>query len=232
MAQPSSGSWWGQDPTRTQRAPKPNAPPPEYSEIARMYAEQKTTDEEKAAYEQQIGALRGMQATQEQRFEAARAPQVAAVDELGRATQSLAGAASVMRAQASREAAQADAMRAPAAVLGGALGTVAAQNMAALEQEAAQRQAAYMRGLQALGGGLVNEAEARRLTEQELLRDMQIRFAAAQRVAGQQRERTAQERQAQEGAFYAMAGTALGAVTGGPAGASAGNSIGTRLGGG
>lgn len=231
MAQPTSGSWWGQDPTRTQRAPKPPPPPPG-SEIARMYAEQATSDEERKAYEEQIGALRAMQAGQEQRFAEARAPQVAAVEALGAGAQSLAGGAAVARSQASREAAQADAVRAQSAVLGGALGTVAAQNMPALEQEAAQRQAAYMRGLQALGGGLVTEAEARRLTEQELMRDMQIRFAAAQRVAAAQRERTAQERQQQEGAFYQLAGTALGAMVGGPGGAAAGQKLGSRLGGG
>lgn len=232
MAQPTSGSWWGQDPTRTQRAPKPAPPPPQYSEIARMYAEQGANDEERKAYEQQIGALRAMQAGQEQRFAEARAPQVAAVEALGAGAQSLAGGAAMAQSQAAREAAQARAMAAPSAVLGGALGGVAAQSMQGLEQEAAQRQAAYMRGLQALGGGLVNEAEARRLTEQELLRDMQIRFAAAQRVAGAQRERAAQERQQQEGAFYQLAGTALGGMVGGPGGAAAGQKLGSRIGGG
>lgn len=231
MPQPTSGSWWGQDPTRTQRAPQA-APPPPWSEIARMQAEQNTTDEEQKAYEQQIGALRAMQAGQEARFAEARAPQVAAVEALGQGAQSLAGGPAMLQSQAAREAAQARAVAAPSAVLGGALGGMAAQSMGGLEQEAAARQAAYLRGLQSLGGGLVSEAEQRRLTEQELMRDMQIRFAAAQRVAAAQRERTAQERQQQEGAFYQLAGTALGAAVGGPGGAAAGNKLGARLGGG
>jgi hypothetical protein len=103
--------------------------------------------------------------------------------------------------------------------------------MGALEQEAAARQAAYLRGVQALGTGLMSEAEERRLIEQEQIRDMQARFLAAQRIAAGQQERAAASRQQQMGSMAQFGGTILGAAVGGPAGAAIGGKVGGSLGG-
>ena len=77
----------------------------------------------------------------------------------------------------------------------------------------------------------MGEAEERRLIEQELMRDMQARFLAAQRIAAGQQERAAASRQQQMGAMYQLGGTILGAAVGGPAGAAVGGKLGGSFGG-
>ena len=197
---------------------------------------------EQEAYQQQIGALRGLQTGATERFAAARAPQVAAVNVLGERALTLEGGAAQQAMQQSLEAAQARSLvaaRTPyggkgaspeSAILGGQIGQATAQGMGALEQEAAARQAAYLRGVQQLGAGLMSEAEERRLIEQEQIRDMQARFLASQRIAAGQQERAAASRQQQMGAMYQLGGTILGALVGGPAGAKAGGKVGGSLG--
>ena len=201
-------------------------------------------EEERRAYEEQIARLRAMPGQQIERMFAARAPQEAAVAALGQRAATLEGGAALQGVQQARERAQAQAMvaaRTPyggkgaspeAAILGGQIGTAAASQFGALEQEAAARQAAYLRGLGALGQGITSEAEQMRLTEQELLRDMQARFLAAQRISGGLREREAQNRQQAYGQLGSIAGTILGAAAGGPSGAAAGGKIGGAVGGG
>jgi hypothetical protein len=106
--------------------------------------------------------------------------------------------------------------------------------MGGLEQEAAARQAAYLRSVASLGQGLMSEAEARRATEQELLRDMQTRFLAAQRLAGAQREQQAQENAAGLGRIGTVGGAIIGGLAGipaGPAGIVKGAEAGAALGG-
>jgi hypothetical protein len=203
--------------------------PPEIR--AMMEQAERDKEAERRAYEEQIGALRGLQAGATERFAAARAPQVAAVEALGQRAGTLEGGAALLQTQAAREQAQARAMQAPGAILGGQIGATTAGAMGALEQEAAARQAAYLRGVQALGAGLMSEAEERRLIEQEAIRDMQARFLAAQRIAAGQQERAAASRQQQMGAMYQLGGTILGAAVGGPAGAAVGGKIGGSLGG-
>jgi hypothetical protein len=192
---------------------------------------QRNAEEERRAYEQQIGALRAMQAEQEARFAAARAPQMEALGVLGQRAQTLEGGPALLQAQQARESAQAQAMRAPQAILGGQLGAAAAQGMGAIEQEAAARQAAYARGLAQMGAGTLEEAQARRATEAELLRDMQTRFLAAQRIAAQGEQRAAANKAATLGGFGTVAGTILGAMVGGPAGAAVGGKLGGSAGG-
>ena len=102
--------------------------------------------------------------------------------------------------------------------------------MGALEQEAAARQAAYLRSVASLGQGLMSEAEARRATEQEILRDMQTRFLAAQRLAGGQREQQAQESAAGLGRIGTVGGAIIGGLVGGPGGAAAGATLGGKIG--
>lgn len=186
---------------------------------------------ERAAYQEQMAALRGLQAGVTERFAEARQPQVAAVEALGQRAQTLEGGAAMLQTQAAREQAQARAMQSPGAILGGQIGQTQAGAMGALEQEAAARQAAYLRGMQALGAGLTNEAEERRLLEQEAQRDMQARFLAAQRIAAGQQERAAASRQQQMGAMGQIGGTILGFAVGGPAGATIGGKAGGALGG-
>lgn len=186
---------------------------------------------ERAAYQEQMAALRGLQAGVTERFAEARQPQVAAVEALGQRAQTLEGGAAMLQTQAAREQAQARAMQSPGAILGGQIGQTQAGAMGALEQEAAARQAAYLRGMQALGAGLTNEAEERRLLEQEAQRDMQARFLAAQRIAAGQQERAAASKQAQMGAMGQIGGTILGFAVGGPAGATIGGKAGGALGG-
>ena len=205
------------------------AVPPEIR--AMMEQAERDKEAERRAYEEQIGALRGLQAGATERFAAARAPQVAAVEALGQRAGTLEGGAALLQTQAAREQAQARAMQAPGAILGGQIGATAADAMGALEQEAAARQTAYLRGVQALGAGLMSEAEERRLLEQEVQRDMQARFLAAQRIAAGQQERAAASRQQQMGAMYQLGGTILGAAVGGPGGAAIGGKIGGSLGG-
>lgn len=237
---------FGQPREAAQEAPDPRLPPPGFvpDEIRDMMAQElRDKEAERAAYQQQIGALRGLQAGTVERFAAARAPQVAAVEALGQRAGTLEGGAALLQTQAAREQAQASAMAAgrtmygnreagpEAAILGGQIGAAQAQAMGALEQEAAARQAAYLRGVQALGAGLMSEAEERRLIEQEQIRDMQARFLAAQRIAAGQQERAAASRQQQMGAMAQFGGTILGAAVGGPAGAAIGGKLGGSFGG-
>ena len=198
---------------------------------AMMEQELRDKEAERQAYQEQIGALRGLQSSTVERFAAARAPQVGAVEALGQRAGTLEGGAALLQTQAAREQAQARAMQTPGAILGGQIGATAAGAMGALEQEAAARQAASIRGIQALGAGLMGEAEERRLIEQELMRDMQARFLAAQRIAAGQQERAAASRQQQMGALYQLGGTILGAAVGGPAGAAVGGKLGGSFGG-
>lgn len=212
---------------------------------ARAMADQAAADAaaERAAYQEQIGALRGLQAGAAERFAAARQPQIAAVEALGQRAGTLEGGAAMLQAQQGMEAAQARAMvaaRSPyggkgtsteSAILGGQIGQASAAGIGALEQEAAARQAAYLRGMQALGTGIMSEAEERRLLEQEAQRDMQARFLAAQRIAAGQQERAAASKQAQMGAMGQIGGTILGFAVGGPAGATIGGKAGGALGG-
>ena len=198
---------------------------------AMMEQELRDKEAERQAYQEQIGALRGLQSSTVERFAAARAPQVGAVEALGQRAGTLEGGAALLQTQAAREQAQARAMQTPGAILGGQIGATAAGAMGALEQEAAARQAASIRGIQALGAGLMGEAEERRLIEQELMRDMQARFLAAQRIAAGQQERAAASRQQQMGAKYQLGGTILGAAVGGPAGAAVGGKLGGSFGG-
>ena len=204
--------------------------PPEF--MPQVQASKQAQEEERRAYEEQIARLRAMPGQQIERMFAARAPQEAAVTALGQRAATLEGGAALQGVQQARERAQAQAMQSPQAILGGQIGTAAASQFGALEQEAAARQAAYLRGLGALGQGLASEAEQMRLTEQELLRDMQTRFLAAQRAAGGLQERSAASRQAQFGTAGTVAGTILGAALGGPAGAGIGGKLGGAAGGG
>lgn len=225
---------FGQPREAAQETPDPRLPPPGFvpDEIRNMMAQElRDKEAERAAYQQQIGALRGLQAGTVERFAAARAPQVAAVEALGQRAGTLEGGAALLQTQAAREQAQARAMQTPGAILGGQIGATAAGAMGALEQEAAARQAASIRGIQALGAGLMGEAEERRLIEQELMRDMQARFLAAQRIAAGQQERAAASRQQQMGAMAQLGGTILGAAVGGPAGAAIGGKVGGSFGG-
>lgn len=198
----------------------------------RVVAHQASGGEEETAYEEQMAKLRALQAQQAERMAAARAPQVAAVTGLGVRAQTLEGGPALLEAQQAREAAQARAMQAPQAILGGQIGAQAAQGIGGLEQEAAARQAAYLRGLGALGQGLTTEAEQMRLTEQEILRDMQARFLAAQRIAAGKKEQQAQKDAAFMGTLGTVGGTILGAAVGGPAGAALGGKLGGSAAGG
>lgn len=205
---------------------------------------QRNAEAERRFYEQQVGALRGLERGAIERFAAARAPQEAAVAALGQRAGTLEGGAALQGVQQARERAQAQAMvaaRTPyggkgaspeAAILGGAIGAAPAAQFGALEQEAAARQAAYLRGVQQLGAGLMTEAEQRRLTEQEMMRDMQARFLAAQQIAAANQERRAAQEQQRLGAFGTAIGTVLGGFVGGPAGAAAGGKMGGSISGG
>lgn len=203
--------------------------PPEVYE--RMKAQLAGETQETSAYEEQMAKLRALQAQQAERMATARAPQEAAVTVLGQRAQTLEGGPALLQAQQAREAAQVRAMQAPQAILGGQIGAQAAQSIGGLEQEAAARQAAYLRGLGALGQGLTAEAEQTRLTEQEILRDMQARFLAAQRMSAAKREQQEQNEAAFFGRAGTIAGTLLGAAVGGPAGAAVGGKLGGSAGG-
>ena len=232
---------FGQPRQAAQEAPPASLVPEEIRGM--MEEEARNKEAERAAYQQQIGALRGLQASTVERFAAGRAPQVAAVEALGQRASTLEGGAALLQTQAAREQAQASAMAAgrtmygnreagpEAAILGGQIGATQAQAMGALEQEAAARQAAYLRGVQALGAGLMSEAEERRLIEQEQIRDMQARFLAAQCIAAGQQERAAASRQQLMGSMAQLGGTILGAAVGGPAGAAIGGKLGGSFGG-
>jgi hypothetical protein len=222
----------------------PNAQ--ELAEQAAARAYRTPQQQEEEFYRQQVAGLQAMQQGADARFAAARAPQEAAAGVLGERAATLGGSAAMMAGQQAAEAAQARAMvagRTPyggkgtgpeAAILGGQLGQAAAAQMGGLEQEAAARQAAYLRSVASLGQGLMSEAEARRATEQELLRDMQTRFLAAQRLAGAQREQQAQENAAGLGRIGTVGGAIIGGLAGipaGPAGIVKGAEAGAALGG-
>ena len=174
-------------------------------------------EEEAAFYNQQLGAMRGLQVEASRRFREAREPMEAAVGTLGERAGTLTGSQALIASQQAREQAQARAQAtgAPGAILGGQIGQAAAQSYGGLEQEAAARQAASIRGIGALGEGLMTEAEQRRLTEQEIMRDLQARFAAAQRISGAKREQAAQEKASFLGRTFGALGTAVGAIGGG-----------------
>lgn len=206
------------------------------AKVAKMRENANPAEEEAAFYNQQLGAMRGLQLEASRRFREAREPMEGAVAALGERAGTLAGSQALIASQQAREQAQARAQAtgAPGAILGGQIGQAAAQSYGGLEQETAARQAASIRGIGALGEGLMTEAEQRRLTEQEIMRDLQARFAAAQRISGAKREQAAQGKQAFLGRTFGAIGTAAGAIggafIGGPAGAAAGASIGGSLG--
>lgn len=167
---------------------------------------------EQRRYEEQMGALRALIGQADQRFAPSRAAQEAAVVALGQRAAGLEGSAAAQAVQAQREAAIMQAS--PQAILGGQIGAAQARSMQGLEQEAAQRQAAYTRGVQQLGAGLMGEAEQRRAAEAEALRDLQVRYAAAQAFAGGERERRSQQQQGLFGGLAAFGGSLLGSAAG------------------
>lgn len=240
--------WTEATPARTQRAPGLS----DEEMLRRLSTDEgaeyltKAQDykaEERAAYEEQIGGLRGMQAGLTERFAQARGPQEEAVAALGGRAARIDESRAAAQMAAQREAAQARAMvaaRTPyggkgagpeAAILGGQIGMQQAAGMDALEQEAARRQGAYLQGLAALGAGTVTEAEQRRATEAELLRDMQARFLAAQQIAGGKQARAAAAEAERMGALYGAGGAALAFMTGNPAMAAQAFQAGSKLGG-
>jgi hypothetical protein len=164
-----------------------------------MRRENSEANPEEVLYRTGMGGLANLQAQQTQRMAAARAPQEQAVSVLGQ----LANAPAVGQVN---EAAQARAMvaaRTPygkaaapeAAILGGQIGAAQAAQAPALAQEAAQRQAAYMQGIGALGAGAMSEAEERRRAEAAMLQDLTARYGAAMQQAAIDRERDAADRQ-------------------------------------
>lgn len=219
----------------------PNAEEYAQQQAARAYRSPQQQEQE--FYDQQIGGLKNLAANADTRFANARAAQEAAVGTLGERAGTLQGSAALMAAQQAGESAQARAMvagRTPyggkgagpeAAILGGQIGQAQAAQLGGLEQEAAQRQAAYMRGVGSLSQGLVGEAQERRATEAEIQRDMQLRFAAAQQLAAGQAEQQAQNNAAAQGRVGSAAGAVLGFVASGgnPAVAKAGYDIGSKI---
>lgn len=177
--------------------------------------ENEEADPSRVLYNTGMQGMEQLQREQTQRFEAARAPQTQAVDILGQRAQTLAGGPAMLQSQAAREAAQARAVAAPSAVLGGALGGMAAQSMGGLEQEAAARQSAYFRGLSALGAGTMQEAEERRKLEAVMLQDLQARYAAAMQQAQAERMREANERARTEAALFGAIGSGISMAAGG-----------------
>lgn len=163
--------------------------------------ENEEADPSRVLYQTGMGGLEKLQREQTARFQAARAPQAQALGVLGQRAQTLEGGQAMMQAQQAREAAQARAMQAPQAILGGQIGAQAAQGIGGLEQEAAARQAAYLRGIGGMGQALGAEAEERRKLEAVMLQDLQARYAAAMQEAQQQRMREADEQARREGAF-------------------------------
>ena len=173
------------------------------------------------------GGLERMQSEQTQRFAQAAAPQEAAVAALGQRAATLEGGAALQGVQQARERAQAQAMvaaRTPyggkgaapeAAILGGAIGAAPAAQFGALEQEAAARQAAYLRSVGALGSAATQEAEERRRVEQVMLQDLQARYAAAMQQAQYERQREADERARIQGATVGAISTGLSMLGGG-----------------
>jgi len=171
--------------------------------------ENEEADPSRVLYQTGMGGLERLQREQTARFEAARAPQAQALGVLGQRAQTLEGGQAMMQAQQAREAAQARAMQAPQAILGGQLGAMAAQGIGALEQEAAARQSAYLRGIGSMGQALGAEAEERRKLEAVMLQDLQARYAAAMQQAQQERMREADERARTQAAVVSAAASGL-----------------------
>jgi hypothetical protein len=170
-------------------------------------------DPERVLYQTAMGGLERLQREQTAAFQAAREPQQAAVAALGQRAATLEGGAAQMAAQQSLETAQRSAPM--GAILGGQIGQAQAQQIGELEQEAAARQAAYFRGLGALGTGLMTEAEERRRVEQAMLQDLQARYAGAMQQAQFQRQTEAAERQRTEAAILGAAGSGISMLAGG-----------------
>lgn len=164
----------------------------------------------KQRYEEQTGQLYDLLSQADRRFAPSRQAQEQAVAALGLRAQGAGTSAAAQAVQAQREAAVAQAS--PQAILGGQIGAAQARSMGALEQEAAAKQAAYLRGVQGLGAGLMSEAEQRRAAEQEALRDIQVRFAAAQQFAASERDRQAAEAQKYLGAGLQLTSAVLGSI--------------------
>lgn len=189
--------------------------------------ENEEADPSRVLYQTGMGGLEQLQREQTQRFQAARAPQMQAVDVLGQRAQTLEGGQAMLQGQQALEAAQARSLvaaRSPyggkgtateSAILGGQIGQASAAGMGALEQEAAARQAAYLRGVGALGQGMTQEAEERRRVEQVMLQDLQARYAAAMQQAQYERMREADERARTQSALVSGVASGISMLGGG-----------------
>lgn len=177
--------------------------------------ENQEADPSRVLYQTGMGGLEQLQREQTQRFQAARAPQAQAVAALGERAATLEGGQAMLQAQAAREQAQARAMQAPGAILGGQIGAAQAQAMGGLGEEAAARQAAYLRGVGALGQATTQEAEERRRVEQVMLQDLQARYAAAMQQAQYERMREADERARTQAAITSGVASGLSMLGGG-----------------
>lgn len=189
--------------------------------------ENQEADPSRVLYQTGMGGLEQLQREQAQRFEAARAPQMQAVDVLGQRAQTLEGGQAMMANQQALEAAQARAMvaaRTPyggkgaapeAAILGGQIGQAQAGAIGAIEQEAAARQAAYLRGVGALGTAATQEAEERRRLEQVMLQDLQARYASAMQQAQAERQREAEDRARTQAAITSSVASGISMLGGG-----------------
>lgn len=189
--------------------------------------ENQEADPSRVLYQTGMGGLEQLQREQTQRFEAARAPQMQAVDVLGQRAQTLEGGQAMMANQQALEAAQARAMvaaRTPyggkgaapeAAILGGQIGQAQAGAIGAIEQEAAARQAAYLRGVGALGTAATQEAEERRRLEQVMLQDLQARYASAMQQAQAERQREAEDRARTQAAITSSVASGISMLGGG-----------------
>ena len=108
---------FGQTPAAPAGEPYTGNLPPELAE--QMRAREQAAEEERRAYEEQIGKLRAMPGQQIERMFAARAPQEAAVAALGQRAATLEGGAALQGVQQARERAQAQAMVAARTPYGG-----------------------------------------------------------------------------------------------------------------
>ena len=187
---------------------------------------------EEALYRQGAQGLQNLSQGATAQFAPGAAAQAEALRVLGQRAGNLQDSAAAQAAAAGREQAQAQA--APAAILGGQLGTPAAQSAMSLAREGEQRWDAYAQTLQQMGAGNIAEAEQRRLLEAAQLRDLQARYAAAQGVAAQQRAQQERSEQQGIGTLTSLGGAALGFIASGgnPLGAAAGMKLGNKLGGG
>jgi len=188
--------------------------------------ENQEADPSRVLYQTGMGGLEQLQREQTARFEAARAPQAQALGVLGQRAQTLEGGQAMMQAQQGLEAAQARSMvaaRTPyggkgtspeSAILGGQIGIAAAPGIAGLEQEAAARQSAYLRGIGSMGQALGAEAEERRKLEAAMLQDLQARYAAAMQQAQQERMTEAADRARMQAAVVNAAASGLSMAAG------------------